>query len=143
MDFFIEPHVGAMPIKIGMSQSEVQKLELGSMHSFRRTPSQHTPSDHFTDIGVVVYYKSSGVVEAIEFSEPSNPVFKGISLLNVGVSSVLTLLTSLDSKLAIESDGFTSIALGIGVYIVSPDMESADPGKVLSVIVFERGYYDA
>jgi len=142
MDFDIKPFIGAGPILFGMSQQEILNLQLGTVRSFKRTPLQQLPSDHFIDIGLVIYYKHPGVVEAIEFSRPSNPIFSGVSLFNQTVEQFQCLLASKDKNLKIEEDGCVSYACGIGAYILAGEEEGGDHEKIVSVIVFERGYYD-
>ena len=142
MDFLIKSFVGAGPIRFGMSQQEVRQLTLGPVRVFKRTPTQALPSDHFTDLGVVVEYKSPGVVEAIEFSEPANPIFNGFSLFGQDVNRVKAVLVGIDPNLEVDGEGFISHCLGVGVYALKADDEDWKPVKVLSVIVFEKGYYD-
>ncbi|MDO8330975.1 MAG: hypothetical protein Q7T36_10955 [Fluviicoccus sp.] len=142
MDFLIKSFVGAGPIQFGMSQQEVRQLTLGPVRAFRRTPTQALPSDHFTDLGIVVAYKPPGVVEAIEFSAPSNPIFNGVSFFGQDVARVREVLVGVDPSLEVDGDGFISHCLGVGVYAVEADEEDEEPPKIVSVIVFENGYYD-
>ena len=142
MDFLIKSFVGAGPIRLGMSQQEVRQLTLGPVREFKRAPTQALPSDHFTDLGVVVAYKLPGVVEAVEFSEPSNPIFNGVSFFGQDVDGVRAVLVGIDPSLEMDGDGFISHRLGVGVYVLEADEEDEEPAKIVSVIVFEKGYYD-
>ena len=141
MDFELETFVGAGPIRFGMTGQEVRRLLPGPLRSVKRTPRVSVPSDHFLDLGVIVNYKEPGIVNSIEFSRPSNPIFRGVSLFNEPLDRARSFLQSQDSKLEIDSDGFTSHLLGLGIYALMPDPEEGEPGEMISIIVFERGYY--
>jgi hypothetical protein len=141
MDFEIETFAGAGPIRFGMTGQEVRRLLPGPVDSFKRTPQVLVPSDHFTDIGVIVNYREPGVVDSIEFATPSNPVFRGVALFNQTVDQARLFLQSQDPTLEVDSAGFTSHVLGLGVYALMPDPEEGAPGEMVSVIAFERGYY--
>ena len=56
-------------------------------------------------------------------------------------TSPTSFLQSQDPTLEVDSDGFTSHLLGLGVYALMPDPEEGGPGEMVSVIAFERGYY--
>jgi hypothetical protein len=141
MDFEIETFVGAGPIRFGMTAQEVRRLLPGPVDSFKRVPTVLLPSDHFTDIGVIVNYKEPGIVNFIEFGTPSNPVFRGVALFNQTVEQARLFLLSQDPTLEVDSDGFTSHVLGVAVYALMPDPEEGEPGEMVSVSAFERGYY--
>ncbi len=142
MDFEIKSLVGAGPIQFGMTQQEVRSSLQGPIRSFKRTPSEALPSDHFTDLGIIVYYKVPGIVEAIEFSRPSAPIYFGVRLFEQTVDQVKSLLTSKDSNLEIDSDGFVSRVMGLGFYVIDADPENEIPPQILSAIAFEKSYYD-
>jgi hypothetical protein len=141
MNFEIEAFVGAGPIRFGMTQQEVRRLLPGPVVSFKRSPKVLVPSDDFTDFDVIVNYKKPGIVDSIEFARGSNPVFRGVALFNESVDGARLFLQSEDPTLEVDSDGFTSHVLGVGVYALMPDPEEGDPGEIVSVIAFERGYY--
>jgi hypothetical protein len=143
MEFEIETFVGAGPIRFGMTAQEVRRALPGPVDSFKRTPEVEVPSDHFTDIDVIVNYKMPGVVDSIEFARGSNPIFRGVALFKETVEGARTFLRSQDPALEIDVDGFTSHAFGVGVYALRPDPEEGDPGEIVSVIAFESGYYAA
>jgi hypothetical protein len=140
--FDIESFVSAGPIRFGMTQLDVRRLNLGTIRSFRRTPSQLVPSDQFLELGVVVSYKPPGIVETIEFSPPSRPVYCGIDLFGLTVDSLNALLAAKDKSLDVDSDGFIAHATGIGAYVLGADEEEDSPAELVSIIAFEKGYYD-
>jgi hypothetical protein len=141
VSFEIETFVGAGPIRFGMTGQEVRRSLPGPLRSFKRTPKVSVSSDHFTELGVIVNYKKPGIVNSIEFSRPSNPIFRGVALFNEPLDRARSFLQSQDSKLEVDGDGFTSHLLGLGVYVLMPDPEEGEPGEMVGVIAFERGYY--
>jgi hypothetical protein len=141
MTFEIEPLIGVGQVKLGMSQMEVRSLPFGVVRSFKKTTFSVLPSDYFVDVGIVIYYKEPGTVEAIEFSGPSEPTLNGVKLVSSSVELVKEALLSADPKLEIDQDGFISHSLGIGVAL-ELDEEDNPSLKVQSVIVCEKGYYD-
>jgi hypothetical protein len=141
MDFEIETFVGAGPIRFGMTPQEVRLSLPGPVRSFKRTPSVRVPSDHFLDFGVIVNYKTPAAVDSIEFSRTSNPSFRGVALFNTTVDQAKAFLQSQDPKLEVDSDGFTSHMLGVGVYALMSDPGHAEPEDMVSIIAFEEGYY--
>lgn len=144
MEFTIDPFVCAGPVMLGMRRQEVRKLSLGPMRSFKRTPSELFPSDQFVELGLVVSYKSADVVETIELSRPAIPLFNGLNLFETPFEKVKVMFSQLDPHLAIDCDGLISKAIGVGLYVLGADEpdDPEDSPEVLSVIVFERGYYD-
>jgi len=141
MEFQIETFVGAGPIRFGMTAQEVQKALPGPMRSFKRTPNVVVPSDHFTELGVIVNYEPTGRVNSIEFSRPSSPTFRGHSLLDETVDQARSFLFLADPAIEVDSDGVTSHALGLGFYALMDNPATNDAGEVLSVIAFKEGYY--
>ncbi|WAF68959.1 hypothetical protein NRK98_02605 [Aeromonas dhakensis] len=140
MFFLINPFVGAGNIKFGMTPDQVRLLLGGGFDSFKRTESSAFPCDYFEDLGVFFYYNSSGVLEAIEFTEPAAPEFEKKDLLKISLKDLIKLLSDKDKGLEIESDSLTSHALGIGAYAPDADEDPSLPAE--SIIIFEKGYYD-
>jgi hypothetical protein len=116
MEYEIETFVGAGPIRFGMTAQEVRKELPGPMRSFKRTTNVVVPSDHFTELGVIVNYEPTGGVSSIEFSRPSNPTFRGHSFLNETVDQARSFLRLSDPTIEVSSDGVTSHVLGLGFY---------------------------
>lgn len=67
-------------------------------------------------------------------------MFRGVALFNDTLDRAKSFLQSLDPNLELDSDGFTSNALGLGVYVFTDDAEG-ELGEMLSIIIFEKGYY--
>lgn len=141
MDLLIKPYVCAGVIHLGMTSQDILALSLGPVKRFKRAPTQLLPSEHYLDIGVIVSYKSPGVVESIELSRPANPIFKDFNLFQLPIQKIKDLLLHEDPNLMIDSDGFISRKLGIGIYVIGLDDDEFD-AEVESIIVFEEGYYD-
>lgn len=139
MSFLISTFVGAGSINFGMSPIEVRALLGGSFKSFKRTPNAEYPCDYYESLGVFVYYKLPGVVEAVEFAEPADPEFDGRSLFKLSFDDLKAMLLGKDKSLEIESDSLTSYKLGIGAYAPDADEDSSLPAE--SIIAFEDGYY--
>jgi len=118
--------VGAGKIKFGMTPDQVRLLLGEVFDSFKRTEEYVFPCDYFENLGVFAYYNASGVLEAIEFTEPAVPL--------------ITYLSDKDKDLEVESDSLTSHVLGIGAYAPDADDNTSLPAE--SIIVFENGYYD-
>ncbi len=141
MEFEISTFVGAGPLLFGMTSQKVRSLLPGPVRSFKRTPNVMVPSDHFTELGVVVNYDPTGAVSSIEFSRPSNPTFRGESIFERTIEQATSFLRQCDPTVEVEIDGVTSHQLGLGFYALKDDLEADDPGEILSVIAFEKGYY--
>lgn len=139
MDFEIKPLQGVDNVHFGMQVEEVRRLVGGDVKSFKKTPNSSFPCDYFTDAEVFAYYTSHGVLEALEFAEPANPMFAGNRLVGVLASSIKNLLETYDKALEMDSDGMISHQLGIGIY--APGWDEDTNQIVEGVIVFGAGYY--
>lgn len=139
MNFQIEPLVGAGDIKFGMVPDEVRNLLGTGYESFKRTPAVTFPHDYFRSLGVFVYYKDPGFVEAIEFTAPAAPIYKNRKLLTLTYVELRDILHENDSGLEIESDGLTAAKLGIGAWC--PDAADEPDKPAETIIVFEENYY--
>jgi hypothetical protein len=140
--FEITPFVGAGVIRFGMTSQEVQQLSLGAMSSFRRNLLEPLQSDQFEEFNLVVSYKLSGVVETVEFGKDANLQYAGVKLFDQTVEQLKTLLLTYDPNLEVDCDGFVAHEIGIGAYVLGADDEDGSPAELISIIVFEKGYYD-
>ncbi len=136
----IRCHEGVGPIRFGMSPNEVRAALGVDFSSFKRSSKSIHPCDHFSELECFVYYDSAdGVVDAVEFAAPAKPTLDGVMLLGMSFTDLLEKIGQADPDVAIESDGFTSLRLGIGGWAPAAEDRPDDP--VESVIVFARGYY--
>lgn len=140
MIFNIKECLGTNEVPFGMPINQVRQNLAVHFNSFKRTPASEFPCDFFETIGFFVYYKKPGIVNAIEFSLPSEPLFKGNNLFHCSFLDLKAFLLSLDADIEIEADSLTSYKLGIGAY--APEAEEEPTLPVESIIVFEQGYYD-
>lgn len=140
MRFRISSYKGVGVIDFGMTPDQVRTYLGGAYKSFKRTPASKFPCDYYVDLGLFVYYKLPGEVEALEFVSPACPELENKNLLALSFDDVKKLLITKDPNLEVNSDSLTSYSLGIGVYAPDADEDSSLP--VGSVIVFEKGYYD-
>jgi hypothetical protein len=140
MNFAIAPLCGAGPLKFGMTPNEVRGILGTNFQSFRKTPEAGFPCDYFSMEGVFAYYKVPGVLEAVEFADPSDPTLRGEHLVGANALGVKGMLEAINASLEIDSSGFVSHATGVGIY--APGWNDDGEQIVESVIAFEKGYYD-
>jgi hypothetical protein len=140
MNLSIDPYIGVGPIKFGMDIEEVRRAIGLSFTTFKKTPEDLIPTDAFDEAGIHVFYKPTGICEAVEMSDPANPVFKGQSFIGKSFSEIREWFRSQDEDIDADDSGLTSFKYGIGIYAPNAEEQPDDP--VEGVIVFERGYYD-
>ena len=141
LDFEIKSFAAVGPIRFGMTRENVANLKLGTVKSFKRTPASEFHSDHFVESGVIVSYKFPGVVDAVEFSGPAQPVFLGKRLFDFSVEKLKAFLTNEDPNIEVGGDGFTAHNIGIGAYILGADEDEDVSAELVAIIVFEEDYY--
>ncbi len=83
MNYDIHNNKGAGPLLIGISRDEARSCMEDAPTSFKRSPQAHEPCDYYEMIGVFIYYKSPGLIEAIEVSSPSAVMYQGVDLLSI------------------------------------------------------------
>jgi hypothetical protein len=62
--------------------------------------------------------------------------------LSLGPMRSFRRTPSQDPHLEVDRAGFTAHAVGVGAYVLGADDEDDEPAQLVSVIAFERGYYD-
>ena len=139
MLYEIAPKQGIEQVGFGADADSVRRAFGGEVESCVKNPSSVFPCDHFAHAGVFAYYRLPGVLEALEFSEPARPRFQGRELLGLPAGEVKRFLEAFDPHLEVDSAGFISHKLGIGVYADGWDKDAST--IVESVIVFQEGYY--
>ena len=147
MEMIIYPHEGVGPIRLGMSRAEVAQA-LGVMpQRLRRSEYDLTELDFFDALGLKVGYDANERCNAIEFDRGFGIEleFDGYRLFGHPAREVRDWALAKDPQLD-PKDGFTSKALGLGMWadwIDEPDLEPdelQDPG--MSFIIFRPGYYE-
>ena len=122
-----------------MTPGEVRSLLGANFKSFMRTQDSEFPCACFESLGVFVYYKLPGLVEAIEFTDSATLEYESRDLFKLYFDDLRKMLLAKDNELEVESDALTSHRLGIGAY--APHAEEDPLLAVESIIVFEKGYY--
>ncbi|WP_071461539.1 hypothetical protein [Bacillus massilinigeriensis] len=138
MEFNIMPYIGVGKIHLGMTSDEVQTALNSKAEKFRKFDDDECETDSFE--WCHVFYKKSGVCEAIELFAPAFVIFNGEYLIGKSFSKVKDFVSQFDEKLQIDESGFTSLKLGFGVYAPFAESEPLEP--VEGVIVFEKDYYN-
>jgi hypothetical protein len=124
-----------MPVTI------VRTLLNSSFQSFKRSKEDPYPCDYFGELGVFAYYNRNGLLKALEFAMPAEPLLDGIRLLGMGFSAARDILKSIDPNVEEdETGGATSFQAGVGIWAPHTKDDPMDPCE--SVITFARGYYD-
>jgi hypothetical protein len=140
MQLEIRPYIGVGPILFGMTAEEVRSTLDCAYKEFKRGPFAKTITDSFQPIGVFVCYNVERKCNAIEMGRPAQPFYAGHELLSDSFEKASELMLGFDPEVVFRDDGFTSFALGIGMYAPSCRKDRLLP--VESVIAFQRGYYD-
>jgi hypothetical protein len=135
-ELVFEPGGGLKDLPIGSSKESVRAF-FGKGHQPFSRSSDSYPADYWSKEGIFAYYDVANLLEALEFSEPSEPTLHGICLTTTSLSGAIDVLRSLDPKLHVEQDGAISKKLGIGIWS-SGELDQ----PVESVITFGPGYYD-
>ena len=137
----IHSDVGVGPILFGMTAEEVRSTLGCAFKEFKRTPISKTITDAFQSLGIFVCYNVDRKCNAIEMARPAQVVYAGHELLSDSFDKAFELIRGFDPEVVSREDGLTSFALGIGLYASGCGKDRLLP--VESVIVFQRGYYDA
>lgn len=134
--FEITSYEGAGPIRFGMTIKQV-RATMEPFDSRLKTQAQNQfakhPTDYFLTLGVAVHYDGHGQCEAIEFSGPAIPQYKGKNLIDQDREAAESWISSQDRDVEIEPPDITSHKLGIAFFV--PEL------PVESVLVFKRGYF--
>jgi hypothetical protein len=134
----IAPYQGISDIHFGMTSDRIRSLLNETPTPFRRTP-QDEPSDHYTKLGIQIYYSNTDICEAIELATPAAPTFNGKTLIGQPFDITRDWLQTLDPDLETDETGLTSHKLGIGIY--APFAQSHPQEPIESIISFAQTYY--
>lgn len=144
MKMVVRPHRGVGKLRFGMSRAETERV-------VGRTPKRYVPNkyglevDSFDELGLAVMYNQHGQCNAISFVRvPGVDVkYDGYRLFDHPAREVREWALAKDPQLD-PKDGFTSKALGLGMWadwVDEPDLEPEmllDPG--MSFLIFRPGY---
>jgi hypothetical protein len=139
MDLTIFPYSGVGPIRFGMTVEQVRAVVGFAPVSFMKSPLSEFPTDAFDELGVHVYYKSSGICEAVEMGKPAAPVIEGRLLIGHSFADMLRWFKSKDNTVVCDETGLKAFQSGIGLY--APFAEKNPDEPVEGVLVFARGYW--
>jgi hypothetical protein len=143
----LQPYIGIGNITLGMSRGALEVLlgvptaAIDSSDAMPELPS--TIRCYFESEGLFAHFQEDRLV-GIEFISPARPTWMGVSLLEVSADSVVTLLRKSGPVLVIygASDGPISFSTGIACYL-GGFPETGPQERFESVLLFERGHYDA
>jgi hypothetical protein len=134
--FTVDRHLGAGPLRFGMTRAQVRTAVADAFETLQRRPDANL-ADHFDAAGVFAYYTDEGRLEAAEFCRPARVQADGLDLLNTPVDHLIRTYGREDAALEIDGAGFVSRHGGVGAYTGG---EFTAPPEC--VIVFRPGYYD-
>jgi hypothetical protein len=145
--FEVEPHVGAGPIKLGLSRGELRKLMGAPFRTYSKVPGEPLTDTYFgTDLQV--YYDASDRVEYIELNGPRsiNPTLRGRTLLFAPAEEVIEWMRGVSDFDADNPElGYSYIypALDLSLWrpIVPEGPEDVEGLTFRSVGVGRLGYY--
>lgn len=136
----IRTHIGLGPVTFGMSRDEVAEAMGSAPRRFKKTVACTTLTDAFDQQGMQVFYDADDRVEALEVFAPSRPSFGDLDLFCTPYTALTKAMRALDPDLQEDELGFTSNALGFGVYAEHKDTDPERPSE--GVIVFRKAYYE-
>ncbi len=136
----IRTHIGLGAVTFGMLRAEVEAAMGTLPRRFRKTVACTTLTDAFDRQGMQVFYDEQDRVEALEVFAPARPVFGELDLFSTPYTVLIDAMRALDPDLQEDELGFTSNALGFGVYAEHKDVDPERPSE--GVIVFRQGYYE-
>ena len=130
MDFL--PYNGAGHIKLCLEREEIRKT-LGAFKEFKKTKFSKNTTDDFSFCHV--YYSAQNKIDAVEFFNETEFLFKGKNLFSLPFSELKTFLKSNSIDFQEDDSGLRSDDIGLSVY-------SPDKGKIETLLIYKRGYYD-
>ena len=129
LDFL--PYNGAGQIKLDSAREEARKI-LGTFKEFRKTKFSKNTTDDFSFCHI--FYNEQNKVEAAEFFDSTEFLFKGKNLFSSSFTGLKSFLKSNAIDFQEDDSGLRSDAIGLSVY--SPDKE-----KIETIFIYQRGYY--
>jgi len=145
--FEVEPHVGAGPIKLGLSREELRRLMGAPFRTYSKAPGEPLTDTYFgTDLQVS--YDASDRVDYIELNGPRsiNPTLRGRTLLFAPAEEVIDWMRGVSDFDADNPElGYSYVypALDLSLWrpIVPEGPEDVEGLTFRSVGVGWRGYY--
>ena len=125
----IRPLIGAGKLVFGMSPDAVRATLGVEFKSFLRTPTSTFPCDHFPSLGVFAYYKSTGLLEALEFASPAETTLDEIQLVGMNFEAAKKFLSEQGIALPTLFDTTGSLKQAFAVsqlphhFLISPSLK--------------------
>ena len=140
----IRPHRGVGLIEFGMCRADVCDA-LGGNPRAQRTNSYGLPPEDVFD-SLIIEYEPGGECCMIAVGSGFGPLYYELhDLFSTSAVAAREWVRSIDSDIRTK-DGFTSVALGLGMYapwIDENDLSDEDRAqKAETFMVFRRGYHD-
>ena len=132
--FDVRPYKSVGSIFFGMAAIQVHDYLGKNFKTNKRCSDPKFPTEYYQKHDLFIYYKSPGIVEAVEFARQGKVSIFGTNPFSLKPEELESFLKEYDEELTYEGDSITSLVLGVSFYILDE--------KVESTIVFEKGYYD-
>jgi len=139
MDYEILPHIGAGPIRFGMTMDEVRQAVGEPPRVFRKAKDSTCTTDSFSKC-IHVFYRTPGVCTAVEFYEPARPFLGDRLFAGRPYAEVAEWLMQQDPNPDVDGAGLISRQLGMSLYAPGHLEDPNEP--IEAVLVFEDGYYE-
>jgi hypothetical protein len=125
------PYNGAGHIKLDLAREETRKI-LGAFKEFKKTKFSKNTTDDFSFCHV--FYSEQSKIDAVEFFDTTEFIFKGKNLFSLLFSELKSFLKSNSIDFQEDDTGFRCDDIGLSVY-------SPDKGKIETILIYKRGYY--
>jgi len=126
------PYSGAGEIKLGSTRDEARST-LGTFKEFKKTKFSKNTTDDFSFCHF--FYDGQNKVEAIEYFDSTELLFKGNNLFSLSFSELKSFLKSNSIDFKEDSSGIRSDAIGLSAY-------SPDEKHIEAILIYKQGYYD-
>jgi len=129
LDF--SPYNGAGKIKLNTARDEVRKT-LGAFKEFKKTKFSKNTTDDFSFCHV--FYNEQNKVNAVEFFDTTELLYKGKNLFSFQFSEIKSFLKNNSTDFQEDSSGLRSDDIGLSVY--SPEKKGIE-----TILIYTQGYY--
>ncbi|MDE2619765.1 MAG: hypothetical protein KGL54_06335 [Sphingomonadales bacterium] len=140
MAYQIFPLKGCDDIEFGMTRDQVRaRFSEPALEDDLHDGME--PCDWYHSLGICFEYDLEYHLQAIEFFEPAKPVLNGVSVLDLTLAQMGTMLARLDPSTVEEDYVATAYDLAIGVW--AEDQDDIGPDAPLTTFLIGKpGYYD-
>lgn len=132
----ISPFIGSDDIKLGMKTEEIQSFMGIEPKRILKSQFDTELTDFYDE--TIIYYDEAKLSYMIDFTEPGEVLFNGISIIGKPIKEVEAIFNELDDDIRYDIiNGFVSLKYDIAIY--SETMNS----HVESVSVAKKGTFSA